>query len=149
MADWKTTLAELRYAEQEAAAAYEVAVGLWPPDSDVASQLRRLRAAHTRRAARIDGVFFGHGNGPAELPEDVRFELQRQVWRAEQARGRPDELATLLDAERSHLERYDRACCEPMQPDAADAVRDGLAEERAGVAILERLQAAVPQASRR
>ncbi len=135
---WAVTLAELRYLDQEAAAAYEEAVGAFAQDAATSRELHRFRAAHARHAARIDDVFFGH-IGPPELGEDVRRRLQEQVWRVTQARGRPGELRALLEAEEQHLERYSAASDERMPAEAADAVREGLAEEREHVESLRRM----------
>jgi hypothetical protein len=145
---WATTLAELRYLDQEAAAGYEEAVGAFQQDSQTARELHRFRAEHARHAERIDDVFFGKGGGPEELPEDVRALLQEQVWHVVQARGPRDELQALLDAEEAHLRRYDEAAREQMPPEAFDVVREGLAEERDHVSALRRLAQTTDAAKR-
>lgn len=137
---WATTMAELRFLDQEAAAAFEEAVGGFPQDSEIALGLRDFRAAHARHAAFIDDVIFNHIAAP-ELPDDVRTRLQEQVWRVTQSRGRPDELRALLDAEQRHLGRYEEASDERMPPEMADVVNQGLAEEREHVELLQRMVA--------
>lgn len=140
---WTTALAELRYLDQEAAAAYEEAAGAFPQDSETARELHRFRADHAGHAARIDDVFFAHA-GPPELPEDVRMLLQEQVWRVTQARGRPDELRALLDAEQRHLGRYEQAVGEQMPAEAIGVVREGLDEELEHVDVLRRMAEGLP-----
>jgi rubrerythrin len=139
--EWTVSLAELRYLDQEAASAYDEAVGAFDQDSAAAALLHRHRAAHARHAARIDDVLLGHP-GPPELADDVRTQLQEQVWHVLKANGRRAGIEALLVAEEAHLGRYEAAGAARMPAQAHEVVREGVAEEREHVQGLRRLLAA-------
>lgn len=143
-------LIELRFLEQELDVAYRRVIELVGGD-EVGGELRRFRADHERQAARVDDLMarVPAFERPEQLSDDATTEVLSVTTPVESVMDLQDALASLADAERAAVERYEQLLAAMPEPATEMLARTHLDIERQHQHFLERRVPAGAGGSRR